>query len=769
MRTEAELQAWLAENAWLQVTDPAEFERQFELFTVGDPTQTPTRLRNPDGSVTTYLRDADGNWVEIPYGADPYAYVAAPPEQRVQMEMLGLAEQTRDSNRGAILGSSANILGGQQAASDQATGVDLWRLGEQQNATTTATALDAQALQQLVGLEQLAYGQDVGTMDALRGSAMLANASDQGALEYLDDSTETAAGQQRALLGDLSGVYQNSQEADAGALSSLGEAADAARAGTRSAIDPLRGMVDGLGDGALSVDWENVDSEAARVSSAGSRYAADQQDAINRMRFNAGLEEVGPAGLVSREAQSVADPAAIAMQRTAADRYLQAALGSGSLTSSAALARPDAESIEAQRGFLRGYQTQSTPGLTAVEQAMFESARRDEEQGRRAAMDAAMRDRQVRGVSGSGDELPALLGAQQTTSQNRMLQDLQALASAQERAERMQAAGTSLAGSMRGDSFDEMYRTGAAADAMALGNRDATMDALSRYSALGGDMRTQSFGEQIQTGRAYDDMQSANRDWTTSALSEAGRYASEARGQDFGERMQAAQEGDSMARFNAAGSIDQANYTAERQRQLADDVWSRQLALTGLDTAASDSNYSRYQDQYDAARDVSGTDFARAGTVYDAATAANADEYNRAGQLVDVNRDVTADSFARVEGVTDQQLDATQQAYLRGATSANTLSDLNATNYARELDYLGSVAGASDAAYNREGDRQASVMDLTSLYTGQGSADAGAVRGALETQLGGIEAATARAELEEDDGLLPSLPLLGPLFSGGLL
>lgn len=95
-----------------------------------------------------------------------------------------------------------------------------------------------------------------------------------------------------------------------------------------------------------------------------------------------------------------------------------------------------AEDIGHQEAARDKFKELSDPSITASERYILESARLDEEQGRRAAMEAQLSQLSARGARSGGADITAMLGAQQQTSQNRAIQDLGALAQAQERAQR---------------------------------------------------------------------------------------------------------------------------------------------------------------------------------------------------------------------------------------------------------------------------------------------------------------------------------------------
>jgi hypothetical protein len=80
------------------------------------------------------------------------------------------------------------------------------------------------------------------------------------------------------------------------------------------------------------------------------------------------------------------------------------------------------------------FKSLSDPSLTAEERYMMEVARLEEEGSLRGQREAALSELGARGARSGGADMAAILGAQQTTSQNRALSDLGAQANAQQRA-----------------------------------------------------------------------------------------------------------------------------------------------------------------------------------------------------------------------------------------------------------------------------------------------------------------------------------------------
>jgi len=148
----------------------------------------------------------------------------------------------------------------------------------------------------------------------------------------------------------------------------------------------------------------------------------------------------------------------------------------GDIGSIAAGADASGESIAYQNQALRELSGLTRPEVTAQERFLEMRARVQEEQSRRAAQDAALQDMQRRGIRSGGAEIGALQGAQQMTSQNRLMQDLGTQAGAVDRAMRATEGLGNLSSQARTQSFDESFKTGSAADDIAMFNSKQKSD-----------------------------------------------------------------------------------------------------------------------------------------------------------------------------------------------------------------------------------------------------------------------------------------------------
>lgn len=108
------------------------------------------------------------------------------------------------------------------------------------------------------------------------------------------------------------------------------------------------------------------------------------------------------------------------------------------------------EGYDAQADALGRFKALTNPEVTAEEKFLQEQSRVAEERDRRSAMDAALRDLEARGARSGGAEIAALTGAQDVTSQNRLMSDLGTQANAVNRSMRALEGYGSTASDMRG-------------------------------------------------------------------------------------------------------------------------------------------------------------------------------------------------------------------------------------------------------------------------------------------------------------------------------
>ena len=143
---------------------------------------------------------------------------------------------------------------------------------------------------------------------------------------------------------------------------------------------------------------------------------------------------------------------------------LKAGQQQADIRSIAAGAEASPEAIAYQQQAMKTLSGLTSPEVTAKEKFLELRARTQEEQSRKAAMDAALQNLQRRGIRSGGAEIAAMTGAQQSTSQNRLMQDLGTQAGAVDRSMRaIEGLGT-LSSTARQQSFNEDFSRGTAAD-----------------------------------------------------------------------------------------------------------------------------------------------------------------------------------------------------------------------------------------------------------------------------------------------------------------
>lgn len=167
----------------------------------------------------------------------------------------------------------------------------------------------------------------------------------------------------------------------------------------------------------------------------------------------------------------------------------------GDLTSEAAKATADPRSRQAQFDALTKLKSWTDPSLTAEEKFMMAQSRMAEERDQRGARDAALRDMASRGVRSGSAEMANLLGSQQVTSQNRLLGDLGAQANAQKRALGATQAFGEEANTISGQTFDEGFKRGSAADAISQFNNQLKTDYNLATDKFKADQQTQQWGK----------------------------------------------------------------------------------------------------------------------------------------------------------------------------------------------------------------------------------------------------------------------------------
>lgn len=421
-------------------------------------------------------------------------------------------------------------------------------------------------------------------------------------------------------LGAMNQLLGNATASEAAALNAYtGSAADA------NALDAeLYGAYLGGGVEATSADQANLAAFVGQTSAANfeddrtlAALAAANQD-VNQIR---GVT-YGP-DINSRAARSAADPMSILAQYQALGEY-------GSRTG-----------VE----------------ITPQEQLIMEQARLEEESGRTASMNAALADLNVRGMGGSGLEIAAMVNAQAATSGNRMMQDLAALTSAQQRSEAM----------------------------------------LEGYSDVAGDIRGQSFDEALDRGSAADDMSEFNRSQSLTT-------------QQWTQEFKRQQEEAEFQRAQDLASARSASTQTEYER-------GGELFEAGRGVVAD--RFGRTGTLYDAGTAATQTALARAGDVYGAQTDAVGRSYDRGIGLGQENMDAAQSFYDRQRDVAGFGAELNDTNYQRGAGITDLMGQQAMQRYGWSRDAVGDLFNTSGQVINATTAGAAGIQDATETELGR--------------------------------------------------
>lgn len=311
--------------------------------------------------------------------------------------------------------------------------------------STQAYTGKSESIERQAGVVGAATGRDLTSEETLRRAGAGANAADADTVGRLRTGNEALLGADLGIWEGQRGVLAGSAEQDIASVGRFGGVVQGANRQDQYDLDELR-------DADMDAERERREALAGLGGKYGLLDDSDDQAVDQLEGAFGGLERIeGP-------------------------EY------GPDVTSEAALAAADPESIAAQREYMGTLRGRMSPTITASEKFNFEVARRQEEQDRRNAMEAQLGSLRARGALGSGAEIGALYGASSITSQNRMLQDLAALKQAQERSERATTEFGNSAGKIRSQSFGEQFDTGTAADQAAEFNKTNSQTA-KRFAA----------------------------------------------------------------------------------------------------------------------------------------------------------------------------------------------------------------------------------------------------------------------------------------------
>lgn len=262
-----------------------------------------------------------------------------------------------------------------------------------------------------------------------------------------------AAGNQA--VSDMGSVFGQNRTLNAGNVATLTGAL-----GQANDLDAsnIYGLGQSLGQ-ANYLDTQNIGQLGSSLD------RADAMDSSNIGQLNALNGSMRQLTAGGYGADVTSNPQDVMNQQNAYDTLGGFADGSHDYTSQAADAYADPDAIAAQKEVMAKLKEQSDPKLTDAERYLYMQSRLQEEQSNRGARDANMRELERSGMGGSTMQLSNLNAGSQQTATTRSLADLGANAKAIDRASAATVNYGNLASTVSGQSFQQAYGRGQAADA----------------------------------------------------------------------------------------------------------------------------------------------------------------------------------------------------------------------------------------------------------------------------------------------------------------
>jgi hypothetical protein len=401
-----------------------------------------------------------------------------------------------------------------------------------------------------------------------RTAAQGANAADQRAVSGLGVGASQANATDRGLIAQL-GQYGANTDAQNRAIA--GEMGNELTTSNLMDLQGLQQLQGATGD-------TNDANKAALQSLLQGGKAANATDSDTIAALNQANKDVGYYGaanygpdVVSKAGQAAADPRDIAAQHEVMDQLA----------------------------------AESTGALTPQESYNMELARRNEEQDRRAALEATLSNLGARGIRSGGAEIGALLGSEQNTAQTRAIQDQAALAAASQRAIQAQEARGNLSTGSRGQSFTETLQPGQAQDAVSQFNKTQGLTQQNYQQQQAAQQAQAGFGRAQQVaattlgntqdvyGRAQDATKAGQSTNQTNLGNEQANIASQQNRSDAYTN-KAKTMADTALGVTAAGQGIMNNYATAAQGANAAD-YGRNKDVVGAQTAATQQGFQRTQ------------------------------------------------------------------------------------------------------------------------------------------------------------------------------
>jgi hypothetical protein len=341
----------------------------------------------------------------------------------------------------------------------------------------------------------------------------------------------------------------------------------------------------------------------------------------------------------------------------------------------------------------------TNPGVTASEKLIYAMSQQQQEQDERSTREALETDAARRGVSGTGTNIARNALAAQQTSRNRMLQDMQAGAQAQQRAmtalqgygtisTNMSAQANQIAQGNQATQLNALNNyTGISANAASvlgqMGANNATQNANRQLAAQQAaydayaNLRAQGFSEEYARGQAYDAMANANANRQLAGAQSSGQMATDMRGQ-----------GDAMSRYNQG--------QRQQQTQFADSYAANR----------QDAQFGRATTVFNAGNTVGRNYMTDQGNLFNATTG-----------VADSNFNTLNSSIGTQMGLNGQWLGAQQHTDDSALASIGSRANIAQTQLGNTTNQVGTDSTFGQNAVNRQLDLRALGIDNNTQKT----------------------------------------------------
>ena len=317
-------------------------------------------------------------------------------------------------------------------------------------------------------------------VDASYGNYIQQRNNNNQILNQQGDALNAFSNADSGLYGDFAATNRNLAQRGDSAVSTMGNAF-----GRSEGMDA--GNVGQLGSSlgrANVLDEQNVGELGQSLGQANAMDAANYGQLAGQA---AGMRQLTAQGY---GADVTANPQDLARQEAAYGAFGDFAGGQYDYTSQAAQAYADPEALAAQKEVMGTLRGQMDPHLTDAERYLYMQNRLAQEQSNRGNRDANLRELERSGMSGSTMALSNLNASSQESATTRALADLGANAKAIDRASQATRDYGNMANVVSGQSFQQAYGRGQAADQASQFNTNTRLQGTIGQANEANQMRT---------------------------------------------------------------------------------------------------------------------------------------------------------------------------------------------------------------------------------------------------------------------------------------